>query len=47
MTRFPWTGDWTVWKTVSLSAALVSGANQVRATAIGSSGPNLDHLEGP
>jgi glucose/arabinose dehydrogenase len=44
---FPSTGDWTVWKTVSLSTALVAGANKVRATAIGSSGPNLDHLEGP
>ena len=44
---FPPTGDWTVWKTVSLSASLVAGSNKVRATAIGSSGPNIDHLEGP
>jgi glucose/arabinose dehydrogenase len=44
---FPPTGDWTIWKTVSVSAPLVAGSNKVRATAIGSSGPNLDHLEAP
>jgi hypothetical protein len=44
---FPVTGDWTIWKTVSISASLLAGSNKVRATAIGSSGPNVDHLEGP
>jgi glucose/arabinose dehydrogenase len=41
------TGDWTVWKTVSVSAALLAGSNKVRATATGTSGPNVDHLEVP
>jgi glucose/arabinose dehydrogenase len=41
------TGDWTIWKTVSVQAALNAGANKVRATATGTSGPNIDHLQGP
>jgi hypothetical protein len=41
------TGDWTSWKTVSVQAALVAGSNKVRATATGTSGPNMDHLEAP
>jgi hypothetical protein len=41
---FPNTGSWSAWRTVSLNAALKAGTNQVRATAIGSSGPNLDNL---
>jgi hypothetical protein len=44
---FPSTGDWLVWKTVSLTTSLVAGSNKVRATATGSSGPNMDHLQGP
>lgn len=41
---FPSTGAWTNWQGVNTSAALNAGANKVRATAIGGSGPNLDHL---
>jgi glucose/arabinose dehydrogenase len=41
---FPGTGSWDVWKTVAISAALNAGSNTVRATAIGSSGPNIDNL---
>jgi hypothetical protein len=42
---FPATGAWTTWSTVSLTANLNAGTNKVRATAIGSSGGNVDHLE--
>ena len=42
---FPATGAWTTWSTVSLEANLVSGNNTVQATAIGSSGANIDYLE--
>jgi hypothetical protein len=41
------TGDWAIWKTVSVSAALIAGTNKIRATATGTSGPNIDHLEAP
>jgi hypothetical protein len=41
---FPNTGSGSVWRTVSLNAALKAGTNRVRATAIGSSGPNMDNL---
>ncbi|SKC61487.1 PQQ-dependent sugar dehydrogenase [Ohtaekwangia koreensis] len=41
---FPRTTTWTTWTTVSLTASLNAGTNLIRATAIGSSGPNLDHL---
>jgi glucose/arabinose dehydrogenase len=39
------TGSWTTWNTVSLPATLLAGANTVRATAIGTSGPNVDYLK--
>lgn len=42
---FPPTGGWTNWNTVTYSASLTSGPNKIRLTAIGSSGPNIDHLE--
>ncbi|HXU82349.1 MAG TPA: carbohydrate-binding protein, partial [Polyangia bacterium] len=41
------TGDWAIWKTVSVSASLLAGTNKIRATATGTSGPNIDHLEAP
>ncbi|HKP95566.1 MAG TPA: PQQ-dependent sugar dehydrogenase [Fibrobacteria bacterium] len=41
---FPGTGAWTTWRTVTLTASLNAGANKVRATTIGSSGPNVDNL---
>ena len=41
---FPATGSFTTWGTVSMTAPLNVGANTVRATTIGSSGPNVDHL---
>ncbi len=44
---FPNTGSWSAWRTVSLNAALKAGANKVRATAIGYSGPNMDNLTVP
>jgi hypothetical protein len=40
------TGEWTVWQTASVTAALNAGANTIRAvstTATG--GPNLDYVE--
>jgi hypothetical protein len=42
---FPPTGSWTTWSTVSLDASLIAGANTVQATAIGSSGANVDNLQ--
>jgi len=42
---FPATGSWTTWGyTAAVSATLNAGNNTVRATAIGSSGANVDHL---
>jgi hypothetical protein len=41
---FPATGSWTTWRTVSTIQTLNAGANTVRATAIGSSGANVDCL---
>ena len=42
---FPNTGGWSTWgMTAPLSVTLNAGSNTVRATAIGSSGGNLDHL---
>lgn len=41
---FPSTGAWTTWSLTGLNVNLVAGSNKVRATAIGSSGPNVDHL---
>ncbi|MHC4906318.1 MAG: alpha-glucuronidase family glycosyl hydrolase [Planctomycetota bacterium] len=43
---FPDTGGWSTWgMTAPLSVTLDAGANTVRATAIGSSGGNVDHLQ--
>jgi hypothetical protein len=43
---FPDTGGWSTWgMTAPLSVTLNAGSNTVRATAIGSSGGNLDHLQ--
>ena len=41
---FPATGSGSTWQTVSLTANLNAGNNTVRATSIGSGGPNLDNL---
>jgi glucose/arabinose dehydrogenase len=41
---FPPTGSGTNWQTVSLTATLNAGTNLVRATSIGSGGPNMDNL---
>jgi hypothetical protein len=41
---FPRTTTWTTWTTISIPATLTAGTNLIRATAIGSSGPNLDQL---
>jgi hypothetical protein len=41
---FPATGTWTNWTFVSLTANLQAGANTIRTTATGTSGPNIDHL---
>jgi glucose/arabinose dehydrogenase len=41
---FPATGSWSAWAAVSLPVQLNAGVNKIRATAIGSSGPNIDYL---
>jgi len=41
---FPSTSAWTTWSTVSITANLVAGANTIRTTATGGSGPNVDNL---
>ncbi|HEY9007918.1 MAG TPA: PQQ-dependent sugar dehydrogenase [Ohtaekwangia sp.] len=41
---FPRTTTWTTWTTISVTANLNAGTNLIRLTAIGSSGPNIDHL---
>jgi len=41
---FPSTGSWDTWKTVTIIVNLRPGPNKIRATAIGSNGPNVDHL---
>jgi glucose/arabinose dehydrogenase len=41
---FPITSTWTDWRYVSLTTTLRAGANVIRATATGTSGPNVDHL---
>ena len=42
---FPTTGAWSSWNEVSIPSQLLqAGTNTVRATAIGSSGPNIDSL---
>ena len=43
--NFPVTGAWTSWAYATLpTQALQAGTNTIRATAIGSSGPNVDNL---
>ena len=42
---FPSTGSWTTWSTVSTTQNLLTGWNYIRATAIGSSGANIDYLQ--
>ncbi len=43
---FPATGAWTTWgNTAKLTVTLNQGNNTIRATAIGSSGGNLDYLQ--
>jgi poly(3-hydroxybutyrate) depolymerase len=42
---FPPTGGWGVWKTVSTTVSLAAGSNKIRATAIGSSGGDVDNLQ--
>lgn len=42
---FPATGAWETWAYASIpSLYLEAGTNTIRATAIGSNGPNIDHL---
>ena len=42
---FPATGAWSTWAEVTIPSQLLpAGASTIRATAIGSSGPNVDHL---
>ena len=41
---FPSTGSLATWAYVTQTATLNAGTNLIRATAIGSSGPNMDHL---
>lgn len=38
------TGAWTTWSILTVNANLNAGANKVRASAIGTSGPNVDNL---
>jgi Carbohydrate binding module (family 6) len=38
------TGSWSAWSNASLNAVLPAGIVRVRATATGSSGPNMDSL---
>ncbi len=42
---FPATDKWTTWSTLTTTVILNAGTNTVRATAVGASGPNLDHLQ--
>jgi cytochrome c len=44
---FNGTGSWTTWSKVRVNATLAAGSNLVRATTIGSSGPNIDSLSLP
>jgi Raf kinase inhibitor-like YbhB/YbcL family protein len=42
---FPPTGNWDTWQDATFTAALVNGANTVRATAtVAAGGPNVDRL---
>jgi hypothetical protein len=40
----PVTGAWTNWRSASALVTLAAGANTVRLTAVGFSGPNVDSL---
>jgi len=41
---FPSTGSWSTWGGVSQFANLAAGTSVIRATATGTSGPNIDYL---
>ncbi|MEP6594969.1 MAG: carbohydrate-binding protein [Ginsengibacter sp.] len=41
---FPPTGGWTKWSIATDTVNLVTGANKIKLTAVGSSGANIDHL---
>jgi hypothetical protein len=41
---FPSTGSWATWREVTAAVTLNAGANTIRLTATGSSGPNVDAL---
>lgn len=41
---FKATGNWASWDTASVTATLNAGTNTIRATATGTSGPNIDNL---
>jgi glucose/arabinose dehydrogenase len=38
------TGSWTNWKTLTTTASLKAGVNDIRLESTGSSGPNIDNL---
>ncbi|MDQ3291463.1 MAG: PQQ-dependent sugar dehydrogenase [Bacteroidota bacterium] len=38
------TNDWGSWSNVTITANLNVGTNKIRATSIGNSGPNIDHI---
>jgi hypothetical protein len=42
---FTATGGWANWSTSSITTNLLAGNNKIRLTAIGYSGPNIDHLK--
>jgi endoglucanase len=37
-------GGWTSWKTITTTASLKAGVNDIRLESTGSSGPNIDNL---
>lgn len=41
---FPSTGSWSTWTGVRQTANLIAGTNTIRATATGTSGPNVDFV---
>ena len=41
---FASTGSWTNWKTLTTTASLKAGVNDIRLESTGSNGPNLDNL---
>jgi hypothetical protein len=42
--EFPRTSSWVDWRTVRMTVTLPAGRSRIRATGVGASGPNLDHL---